>query len=78
MVYHYYQRYPCTVMNRVFQLTTPDIVIGTSTGLFMIFCEWQIKYYNRKRLYLICINIDDINQTTIVIIAIYSPYTFAP
>ena len=43
MVYHYSQRSPCTVMHNIFWLTTTDVVIGNSTGLFMILREMKIK-----------------------------------
>ena len=39
MVHHYSQQPPCTLMNGSFWLTTPNTVIGSSTGIFLIFCE---------------------------------------
>ena len=43
MLYHYSQQLPCTVLSRIFLLTTPGIVIGTYTGLFTVFYEGQRK-----------------------------------
>ena len=76
MVYHYYQRSPCTIRNNGFWLTALNIVIGTSTVLFLILWEVQRKKHNTKKEYVICINTDEIDQTVIVKIEIYSNHNF--
>ena len=37
MVYHYFQQLPCTIIDEVYLITTLDIAIVLSNGLYMIF-----------------------------------------